>query len=182
MFRMKQLSGMILIAALFIMIWSCEKAGPLQTSEEAIDKPANTGYAVDYPVFKSYTLGYWEAEDGYYGGSFSLIRGNEIHVEDLSLTPPDGTVAGADVTLTTEVERTADKKQLLYTFGPEGSTFDPPLTIKLDWERFGMEDANLYFINEDGNYILQDEEDVEYDGKWMNVSIHHFSRYAIAVD
>jgi len=44
------------------------------------------------------------------------------------------------------------------------------------------EDVILYLIDENGNYIAQQPDDVDLQGKRMKLYIDHFSRYAIGAE
>ena len=96
------------------------------------------------------------------------------------MTPPVGTPNGADVTLTMLVERSEDgNNELIFTFGPHGSQFNPPVEITFNWEDLGSDTAILYYIDDNGNFIQQEPDQIDVQGKRMTLFLDHFSRYAI---
>jgi hypothetical protein len=110
----------------------------------------------------------------------SLPNGSMFQLSHGSLTPPPGTPSQQAVTLTMSCERDSAGKELLFTFGPSGSQFNPPAMVTLSWKDLNVEIPKLYYIDRDGNYIEQTPDDISVRGKWLRIYVHHFSRYAIA--
>jgi len=118
-------------------------------------------------------------KDGeYFGVQIGHYSGSALWIDNWSLTPPDGWEYGKNVTITMTVEK--KDNELIHTFGPHGSTFAPGATLYLSWEMLGTDTAKLFYIDDNGDYIEQQSEDVDYKNKWFKITIHHFSRYAVA--
>ncbi|MBD3223385.1 MAG: hypothetical protein GF313_01545 [Caldithrix sp.] len=183
---LKTLLISVLSLTTLILFFSCEHNPPFDPSESTInDGNVSNGIydsGANFDLFASHTFSYWNTENGYFGGRFNLASGHEIWVEDLALTPPEGTPVGEDIVISAECSRSAGENELVYTFGPSGSQFSPPLKIQLDRAKYDIDNANLFLIDEEGNYIEQDEDDINYDDEYLNISIHHFSRYAVSID
>ena len=109
--------------------------------------------------------------------------GSTFHLDQGALTPPLGTPPGQrSVTLTMLVERDKFRDELIFTFGPSGCTFNPPAEVWFDWKDLHSENATLYYIDSDGNYIPQTADYVDSQGQRMKLFIDHFSRYAIGAE
>ncbi len=68
---------------------------------------------------------------------------------------------------------------LVFTFGPHGSLFHPPVELRLDWSKFkDLGTPDLYYIQDDGDYALQKPDHVDTQGKFVILYLDHFSRYA----
>ncbi len=113
----------------------------------------------------------------YKGGKIRLPQGSKLKIARKSLTPPPGTPAGADVTITMNAELV--NGELIFTFGPHGCQFDPPAKLRIDYGDFGVELPTLYYI-ENGEYVEQVPDHVDTQGRFMLLNFDHFSRYAVA--
>jgi hypothetical protein len=51
--------------------------------------------------------------------------------------------------------------------------------VFLDYKDLNIETPQLYYIDENGNYIPQQPDDIDVTNKNMILYIDHFSRYAI---
>ena len=69
------------------------------------------------------------------------------------------------------------ESELIYEFGPHGSTFDPPAAIYFHYKGCN---PRLYYIAEDGSYVAQQPDDIDTMHQWLIIRVHHFSRYAVA--
>ena len=96
-----------------------------------------------------------ERDGNYQGGFFTLPNGSKFDLAHGSLTPPPEFTWGDPVTVTMTVEIDTIKNELLFTFGPSGSSFSPPAAITFDWHDLGIEKAALYYIDSSGDYIKQ---------------------------
>jgi len=137
----------------------------------------------NYPQSGSITLS-WDMElRGYIGGNIQLENGSKFHINGGSFTPPPGTGAHKDVTLNMLVEMN-EKNELIYTFGPSGSRFDHPAKIWLSWSDLGKSKSakvpDFFYIDENGNYVKQQANDIDIKGKHLILYVDHFSRYAVA--
>ncbi len=113
----------------------------------------------------------------YKGGKIRLPQGSKLKIAKNSLTPPPGTPAGADVTITMNAELV--NGELIFTFGPHGCQFDPPAKLRIDYGDFGVELPTLYYI-ENGEYVEQVPDHIDTQGRFMLLHFDHFSRYAVA--
>jgi len=128
-----------------------------------------------YPQSGSVTL---KARRKQYGaGQILLPQGSGLRIRAGALTPPEGT-GNKPVTITMLAKRVGDELQ--FTFGPHGSKFDPPVAVRLDWSDLGVDKAALYYINENGEYELQEPDHIDFQGKFMILYLDHFSRYSVA--
>ena len=114
---------------------------------------------------------------GYTGGFVTVPNMSELFVSRNSLTPPPDVPWGKDVTITMTVDKV--NNQLIFSFDPHGCTFSKPAEIYFNWSDLGVEVAKLYYIDENGHYIEQQPDDINFQGKWMSLYVDHFSRYAV---
>ena len=132
----------------------------------------NDGYAFSGSTTLKFKKG------AYKGGNIQLGQGSMLTIPKKSLTPPQGTPAGADVTITMNVELVDGELNL--TFGPHGCQFDPPAELRVDYSDLGVDRPTLFYIDENGNSIEQTPDHIDTKGKWLTLSFDHFSRYAVA--
>jgi hypothetical protein len=137
-------------------------------------------YGDSYPQSNSVVINYFGPRKGYQRGSMNLPNGSKFEISLGALTPPEGTADGDPVTITMTCEKDTVNNGLLFTYGPHGSRFSPPATLTLSWRDLDIEVPKLYYVDEEGNYIEQVPEDMDVVGKWLIISVHHFSRYAVA--
>ncbi len=180
----------VLVTSLIVNFSACTDQSPLSPAVSQTDVDGTTlgkksgkgkrgDTATTYPQSASYDM-IWDKDlGGYQGGNMHLENGSKFHVNDGSFTPPRGTGKRKPVTLTMLVEKN-DQGELIYTFGPSGSHFDPPAEIRLKWGEVSNREPNLYYISEDGSYIEQQTSDIDKKGKSFILYVHHFSRYAVA--
>lgn len=138
--------------------------------------------AIAWPLVKSKVFRFNNGANQYNGGNIKFPKGHKSKfvLEDSSLTPPPNIAFGEDVTITMQVDYDEDSGEMIFTFGPSGCQFSPAATIKLDYSVLGIDIPTLYYIDENGNYIEQPIEDINVNNKWIKISVHHFSRYALA--
>ena len=123
----------------------------------------------------------WDKEERCYeSAKLELANGSVFKLKEGSLTPPPGTKARRPVTLTMEVDFDQAKNELVFTFGPHGSQFSPRAEICLNWRDLGINKAKLFYIDENGNYIQQNPDQMDVKDKKMYLYVDHFSRYALA--
>lgn len=120
---------------------------------------------------------YYKKWDAYQGGKIILSQGSQFEFLYGSLTPPPE-LYGQNVTITMTVVQEAVTGELLFEFGPSGCQFEPAATV---WFHYvGSTAPNLYYIDENGNYVEQPADEVDTKNQWLMLKIHHFSRYALA--
>jgi len=122
--------------------------------------------------------------NGTYGsGSITLDNGISFSLGTDALTPPSDIPFGDDVNITVTCERpNTGRNELTIEFGPHGCQFSPRAMVVLDWADLGIDVANLYYINDNGDYVLQNPDQIDIQNKRMYLYLDHFSRYALAAD
>ncbi|MCA9735303.1 MAG: hypothetical protein H6696_15355 [Deferribacteres bacterium] len=146
--------------------------------EELTSSDAFPQYAYGTVSFDAKKGQYDKLSFGYASGtSFSIVKG--------ALIPPDDFPFGDPVTITMQIDKDPVNNELIYTFGPHGSQFDPPAMITLDYKYLETdvdisEIPTLYYIEENGDYIEQTPDYIDVSGKKVTIYAPHFSRYAIA--
>lgn len=157
-----------------------------KVNEKASNLTAGTARAAmvpdrdSFPQYATHNFVSNSTTKSYSGGQLTVPGGTKLKVESGALTPPAGTPDGADVTITMLVERDSINNELVFTFGPHGSQFNPPAEIWLDYSTLDIPVAKLYYIREDGQYILMHADVDDRQNKKMMLLIPHFSCYAIA--
>ena len=137
-------------------------------------------FLADYPQ-KSSVIVVWNKVEGCYeSAKMEIVNGSVFKLKEGSLTPPPGTKDRKPVTLTMEMEFDQVKNELIFTFGPHGSQFSPRAEICLYWQELGINKAKLFYIDDDGNYIQQEPDQMDFKSKKMTLYVDHFSRYALA--
>ncbi len=169
----------ILMTAFALNFNACEQS-PVAPGENGADASITTlakrgKKDKNYVVSGSTTLKF--KKGAYKGGKIQLKQGSKLTIAKNSLTPPPGTPAGADVTITMNAELV--NGELIFTFGPHGCQFDPPAKLRIDYGDFGVEVPTLYYI-ENGEYVEQVPDHVDTQGRFMLLHFDHFSRYAVA--
>ncbi len=191
----KLLTVLVSITAL-VFIFGCDKSNltspaPLSTDQvtdaESLGKKKPGGSPPEYPIFGSETFSFWNARNGYRGGTINLADGSIFILTRLSLTPPPEIPWGDDVTITmlAEKKKHQGKDHLVFTFGPSGCQFNSQAKVILDYKHLNLVDPSavvLYYIDENGNYIQQQPDDVDVTNTDVIIYIDHFSRYAIGAE
>lgn len=116
---------------------------------------------------------------GYKKSQITLDQGSKFTIPKNALTPPKG-MWGQDVIISLSVEVTDEADELNVTFGPHGSQFDPPAELRIKYDQLGNQVPNLFYIDEDGEYIEQSPDDIDEQGQFIIIYLHHFSRYALS--
>lgn len=133
-----------------------------------------------YPQHTWRTYQYRNPGVGYAGGNMKVNGGSTFHLEDGALIPPPEIPWGENVRIDMIVEKDKSTGEMIFTFRPHGCQFDPPAEVWFDWKDLHVDLAKLYYIDENGNRILQTPDDIDLQGKRMKLYIHHFSRYALS--
>ena len=134
----------------------------------------------NYPQKASVTVE-WDKVDGCYeSAKMEIANGSVFKLKEGSLTPPPGTKDKKPVTLTMEMDFDQEKNELIFTFGPHGSQFSPRAEICLYWQELGINKAKLFYIDDNGDYIQQEPDQMDVKSKKMTLYVDHFSRYALA--
>ena len=133
-----------------------------------------------FPQFATRDFQYKHDDKTYVGGQMTVPGGTKFKLATGALTPPPGTAVGETVTITMLVEKDTVNNELIFTFSPHGSQFNPPAEVWLDYSQLDIPVAKLYYIRDDGQYILMHADQDDRKNKKMMLLIPHFSRYAIA--
>ncbi len=181
----KSLTTAALLTGLAISFNACTEQSPFAPAENDADTSITTlakkgkkdkkDKDKNYAFSGSTTLKF--KKGAYKGGKIQLGQGSKLTIPKNSLTPPAGTPAGADVTITMNVELV--NGELIFTFGPHGCQFNPAAKLRIDYGDFGVELPGLYYL-ENGEYVEQAPDHVDTQGKFMLLHFDHFSRYALA--
>ncbi|MCH7677050.1 hypothetical protein IH879_19175 [candidate division KSB1 bacterium] len=124
----------------------------------------------------SMTSRYYKKWNEYQGGKINLSQGSQFELLYGALTPP-AELSGQNVTLTMTVVQDRANNELLFEFGPHGSTFEPAATV---WFHYAGSNPKLYYVQEDGIRVEQQPDEVDLVNGWLMLKINHFSRYALA--
>ena len=177
------LTTLVFAAGLALNFNACTELSPLASVEDDVQDSVSLAKQSSYPQSASFTLLYRNNINGYKSGNVNVLGGSRLHINKGSLTPPPGTPFKQSVTITMLVEKDEVKNELIFTFGPSGCQFSPAAEVTFDWKDLGLESApHLYYIDENGNYILQTPDNVDVQGNHITFSVDHFSRYAIAAE
>ena len=141
----------------------------------------NEAEEFSFPLVASKTFTY-NAGQGYYNGgkiTFGSENRSKFEIEDGALTPPPGTTWGEPVTITMVIDYDTTTNQLLFTFDPHGCQFSPRAVLKMDYRALDVDIPQLYYIDDNGNYIPQEPDQIETNKRWLTIKLDHFSRYAL---
>jgi hypothetical protein len=164
-----------------------KRGGQGKGNQNTDDGPGNSGRnftdnSVTFPLEHSKLFRYHSGFGYYRGGDIEFKEGSrsKLSVKDAALTPPYWTKQGDDVRITMRIDHDVEKNELIFTFGPPGCRFDPPVEIKMDYRVLGVDVVDLFYIDEQGNYIKQTPEQIDVNKQWLKIYVDHFSRYAVA--
>ena len=131
-----------------------------------------------YPLSASSVVKFHAPHNQYRGASVDLEPTQSVlSFDGGALTPPAEIPYGDPVTITFQVDYNPVTNELTFTFGPHGCQFSPAAE---DWSELDTDTPVLYYIDENDNYIEQQPEQINYQGRWMIITVDHFSRYAVA--
>jgi len=166
--------AVVLTVGLVVNFNACSEQSPIDPRESETKGETNS-----YPQYGSYTTTYREQKGDYIGGGINLDQGSRLKFENSALTPPEGMFRDP-VTITMLVEKDETRNELLFSFGPSGCSFEPPAELQFNYKDLDSEYSKLFYIKESGEYVEQVPDDIDVQGKWLKLNIHHFSRYAVA--
>ncbi|GAB4364817.1 MAG: hypothetical protein Kow0042_03650 [Calditrichia bacterium] len=184
--QIKRLIIPIVLIVVFMLLPGCEKNTPVDSigGKSNIHFDINTHSKPFDPTgpsiqSASHTYTFSPAQNGYRKGAFSLPNNSEFSVAKNLLVPPPGINWGEDVTITMTCEMRPLQNELIFSFSPSGCQFNPPARVTLHWADLNLLTPTLFYIDENGNYIPQAPDEIDYNGQKMILYIDHFSRYAI---
>jgi len=171
-----------IIAGLFIFS-GCEKSEPVApsltsgggTMVEFTKKPT-TEYT--YPIWGKQN--FYKKHGVWQGGTITLSNGSKFTIEDGAMTPPHPNASSYYLTVRADFDSL--RNEIIVSFTPGGCVFDPPAELILDWNDLEIEIAALYYIDDNGNYILQTPNHIDPQKRNLTIYIDHFSRYAIGAE
>ena len=173
-----------LSAGVLLVFMGCSGESPLQPedTQEAVTSSGAAKHDDDssYPQFGTYTFYYWKPKDAYRGGTLVCPNGTLLDLTACSLNPPPEIPWGQDVTIAATIDRDDIKNELIFEFGPEGCKFSPSAKVFLDYGDLGSGIPTFFYIDDNGNYIEQEPDDIDLTNKKVILYIDHFSRYAVA--
>jgi len=180
------LTTAVLLAGLAINFNACTEQSPFEASSTknqtatlskkpglSSEDDTATGNTVEQG---SMTFRYYKKWNEYQGGKINLSQGSQFELLYGALTPP-AELSGQNVTLTMTVVQDRANNELLFEFGPHGSTFEPAATV---WFHYTGSNPKLYYVQEDGIRVEQQPDEVDLVNGWLMLKINHFSRYALA--
>lgn len=179
------ISSLIFLAFL-LSFMGCSQESPVS----AINTPNNLPTAkfdkkgkqkAQFPRSASCKLTYNSSFKGYNGGGAWLSDGSGFIIFPDALTPPPGTPKRKDVTIDVTVDMNDATGELIFDFGPSGCRFDPKMELVFSWKDLGSGTPTLYYIDDNGNYIEQQPENIDFINQLMFIHVPHFSRYAVAI-
>jgi len=135
-----------------------------------------------YPQTGSCIGEYWLQKNLYKGNSINVPNGSNFSFSNGALTPPSGIPFGDPVPIMMLVEKDTINNELLFTFGESGCQFNPAAEVVFDYTDLGISAAQLYYIDDNGNYIPQPPAYINVRNNKMIIYIDHFSRYAIGAE
>lgn len=170
------LFALVFTTGLAASFWGCSGQSPQQPFDNMATVSLSK-HGGESPLFASATIKFHQ--NAYLGGRMDN-GGTTFHLQEAALTPPGWIKYGKDVTVTMLIEKRNRGREVRFTFRPDGSRFDPPAEVGLEWSVTGSSKPKLYYIDKKGNYIEQPSDDVELQGNRLRLFIHHFSEYAVS--
>ena len=150
-----------------------------QGSGQPLAKKTKNNAPMTYPQTASHVFTYSPKENLYHSGTVTVLPSRSVFdLEWGALTPPSG-MWGKDVTITFTIDKDIVNNELIFTFGPHGLKFSPAARVILDYSDLGIDIPKLYYIDDNGNYNLQQPDDIDVKGRKLTLYIDHFSRYAL---
>lgn len=184
----------IILTVFALFITSCQSNEPFEPNQQSqqlsggewefAKKPVRSETASlsnGYPQCASVEISWFSQFNAYNTANLNFLNGTKLYIPYNSLTPPPGTAPGDPVVITGLIEKDDINNELIYSFGPSGCQFNPPADLWMKYGALGNGNPILYYIDANGNYIQQQPYDINKQQKWIQVKIHHFSRYAIGI-
>ncbi len=182
---MKLVKILLTLAMTTLLFTSCNRESPVaadpniqQISDQDLlakrpQEPLDT-----YPIWGK--MNFYNKNGVWQGGTITLSNGSKFTVENGALTPPYPLASSVYVTVRADFD--SKQQQIIISFTPAGCVFSPPAELILDYTDLGIDIATLYYIDEDGNYIRQSPDHIDFQSKTITIYIDHFSRYAIGME
>jgi len=182
----KQITTLVLITIPIYIFIGCQEQSPMAPipsderigGQEILTKPKKKDVSYTYPIWGK--MNFYNKNGIWQGGTILLSNGSKFTVETGALTPPYPLASSVYVTVRADLD--SQKNEIIVSFTPAGCVFSPPAELILDYTDLGIDIATLYYIDENGNYIQQSPDHIDYQEKTITIYIDHFSRYAIGMD
>jgi len=176
---------LLTLAMTVLLFTSCNNESPVAAYSDEQQTAAQEWLAKP-PQEESYTYPIWGKANFYnkkgvwQGGTIELSNGSKFTVEDGALTPPVPLASSVYVSIRADFDSV--NQQIIFSFTPSGCVFSPPAELILDYNDLGIDIATLYYIDNDGNYIRQSPDHIDFQRRTITIYIDHFSRYAIGME
>jgi len=176
---------LLLLSACLVTFIACENESPLASNsaesqnfdQEINVKPTNP-VTYTYPIWGK--MNFYNKRGTWQRGTIQLSNGSEFSVETGALTPPYPNASSVYVTVRADFDSV--KNEIVVSFTPSGCVFNPAAELILDYGDLGIDIASLYYIDPNGNYVLQTPDHIDFQKKTITIYIDHFSRYAIGTE
>ena len=180
--------ALLILSACLVTFLACDQQDPISPSNIDNSDSDNTilykgkpAKEHTYPMSSECTFLWVNPQKGFQGGQLKVDNGTTFFFDGGSLTPPAGwTDDRINITMTVDMDSV--NNEMVFTFGPSGCHFNPNAEVWLVYKDLGLAAPVLYYIDENGNYIPQNPDYIDYQGNKMLISIDHFSRYAIGTE
>ena len=176
--------GFALLFCIHFSMLSCSDSTPLENNVVDISHLNNDNSLFKQVVDYSYPIwgkmNFYNKRGVWQGGTMQLSNGSVFTIENGALTPPHPLASSVYITMRADFDSV--KNEVVVSFTPSGCFFDPPAELILDYNDLGIDIATLYYIDTNGNYILQTPDHIDYRKKTITIYIDHFSRYAIGME
>ena len=181
----KLISKLLLLTLVLFYFIGCQNELPVasdQLDKQNIDpiilaKPSK-GETYTYPIWSK--MNFYNKKGVWQGGTILLSNGSKFTVETGALTPPHPLASSVYVSVRADFDSL--NNEIVVSFTPSGCVFNPAAELILDYTDLGIDIATLYYINENGDYILQSPDHIDFQKRTITIYIDHFSRYAIGME
>jgi hypothetical protein len=109
-------------------------------------------------------------------------KGGDLYLDNNGVSIPRNSIPVERLTITVTLP---DEEAAIVDFGPHGTHFDCPVTVRISLEDFeipeGVEltDLTIFYVNDNSEWE-QYNGIVGHNGDWLEAQTDHFSRYIIA--
>jgi hypothetical protein len=183
---LKILTVFMTLATIIFLCNACEKTSPVSADplgyqymdQEFLTKKPAQEDSYTYPIWGK--MNFYNKKGVWQGGTIILSNGSKFTVETGALTPPHPLASSVYVSIRADFDSL--KNEIVFSFTPSGCVFSPPAELIFDYNDLGIDIATLNYIDENGEYILQTPDHIDYQKRTITIYIDHFSRYAIGME
>ena len=186
MYMIRKITQLLIMTALIVFVLTgCQQDSPVAydpadqqiNTQEILTKP-NKVVSYSYPIWGK--MNFYNKRGVWQGGTITLSNGSKFTVENGALTPPHPLASSVYVSIRADFD--SIKNEIVFSFTPSGCVFNPAAELILDYNDLGIDIATLYYIDGNGDYILQTPDHIDFRKKTITIYIDHFSRYAIGLE